>query len=527
MSVKSQLPKVVTGGVIVMAIVVVACQGFVDAQQQKLSQKGRCAEENLLSLLAETSPADLTENELEFLAKAAVSENQANADQAIEQLRAAGQAGLDALFNTHRATIEQARTAASQPFSFGASAWESPELARLKRALEAVSRQYDAHASCLFWHTDLEAAKSEAQSTGKPILSLRLLGKLDEECSCANSRFFRTALYANNQVADHLRNNFVLHWKSVRPVPKITIDFGDGRVMERTITGNSIHYVLTPDGRLVDGLPGLYGPQAFLNNLSQIQEFTARMLVSAPETQDAMLKRYHADSATSLAAQMRSDLAAVEAATVEASTAEATENVSAETIVVKAVVTNSDVGGSINAAQAGELAFGKSFIETPILTAMSITAEDARSNAELTESISDEMWTRIAALHSDNSRLDESSVALMREHQPNAVVASALTVSKARIEDPMVRIVTNFERSIAEDTVRNEYIFRRQIHEWFALADVPPREVDPFNERVYAQLFLTPSSDPWLGLMSGEYSALRADGLQPATAIGSPKVNHQ
>src|SRR5207248_3012198 len=95
-------------------------------------------------------------------------------------------------------------------------------------------------------------------------LSLRLLGNLNDEFSCANSRFFRTALYANTEVSAAMRENFVLQWKSVRPVPKVTIDFGDGRVVERTITGNSIHYVLDADGRVLDALPGLYGPQAFL-----------------------------------------------------------------------------------------------------------------------------------------------------------------------------------------------------------------------------------------------------------------------
>ena len=31
----------------------------------------------------------------------------------------------------------------------------------------------------LFWYTDLEAAKKAARASGKPILSLRLLGRLD------------------------------------------------------------------------------------------------------------------------------------------------------------------------------------------------------------------------------------------------------------------------------------------------------------------------------------------------------------
>jgi hypothetical protein len=39
--------------------------------------------------------------------------------------------------------------------------------------------------------------------------------------------------------------------------------FGDGRKLERTVTGNSIHYILDSDGRLIEALPGLYGPVAF------------------------------------------------------------------------------------------------------------------------------------------------------------------------------------------------------------------------------------------------------------------------
>ncbi|HIK07899.1 MAG TPA: hypothetical protein IGS40_24950 [Trichormus sp. M33_DOE_039] len=40
-------------------------------------------------------------------------------------------------------------------------------------------------------------------------------------------------------------------------------------------------------------------------------------------------------------------------------------------------------------------------------------------------------------------------------------------------------------------------------------------DVAILNEKVYAQLFLTPSSDPWLGLApSDAYSAIDNDGLR-------------
>lgn len=136
------------------------------------------------------------------------------------------------------------------------------------RALvDAVAGQRDALTSLLYWYTDLEAAKVAAQAAGKPILSLRLLGQLTDEHSCANSRYFRKTLFPNREVGNFLRENFVLHWESVRPVPTVTIDFGNGRTLKRTITGNSVHYVLDCRGRLVDALPGLYGPKEFLRAL--------------------------------------------------------------------------------------------------------------------------------------------------------------------------------------------------------------------------------------------------------------------
>ncbi len=213
----------------------------------------------------ETSAAATSDAEL---AKQAVSADRGEAQRAIEQLRSRGPAGLQALLKQHAPVLaSRAKAVAKED-----AAWE-----RLSAAINAVGGQYDCHASRLFWHTDFESAKAAAAREGKPILSLRLLGKLNEECSCANSRFFRTTLYANHTVSQYLRDHFVLHWKSVRPVPKVTIDFGDGRVLHRTLTGNSIHYVLDVHGRTIDALPGLYGPAAFLSHLQQAEQLAKRL----------------------------------------------------------------------------------------------------------------------------------------------------------------------------------------------------------------------------------------------------------
>lgn len=164
---------------------------------------------------------------------------------AIRALRAMGQPGVDALLNVRTNTP------------------------KFHAAIDAVCKQRDCAWSGLYWHTDLETAKRVAQKSGRPILSLRLLGNLDEELSCANSRYFRTLLYPNREISKYLRANYVLHWQSERKAPLITIDFGDGRRMHRTITGNSIHYVLDAQGRPLDGIPGLYAPPEFLALLKE------------------------------------------------------------------------------------------------------------------------------------------------------------------------------------------------------------------------------------------------------------------
>jgi hypothetical protein len=100
----------------------------------------------------------------------------------------------------------------------------------------------------------------------------------------------------------------------------------------------------------------------------------------------------------------------------------------------------------------------------------------------------------------------------MLEKAGGAVRANRLTASKAVVEDPTLRLVRNFERSVSEDTVRNEYLFHTQIHEWFVQNQIP-KTLDELNEKVYANLFLMPSSDPWLGLVPPDtYTALPRDG---------------
>ncbi len=75
------------------------------------------------------------------------------------------------------------------------------------------------------------------------------------------------------------------------------------------------------------------------------------------------------------------------------------------------------------------------------------------------------------------------------------------------------RMLANLKRTVAEDTLRNEYDLHLRIHQWFANSYYRVT-FEALNQRVYAELFLTPASDPWLGLLQDEaFSAVAGGGV--------------
>ncbi len=376
----------------------------------------------------------------------------------IAALRSAGPAGVDALLAA-------------------APAADGPSRAEWERALDAVCAQRDCAASGLYWHTDFDSALEEAARTGRPILSLRLLGRLDEEFSCANSRFFRTVLYADPRIARRLRERFVLHWESVRPVPRITIDFGDGRTLQGTITGNSIHYVLDARGRLVDALPGLYGPGMFLGVLTRAETAAHGLSDLDDAAYLARLARFHGERLGALdrALAPEGGLAAV-APAVPA------------------------VAGWPSARDAAERTMTKMAVERQVLWAVARGGWNARSDGLGADGLD---LSALAERHRRAWALGpESRALLLRKHGP----ADA---------DQGERVIAGFERLVGLDTVRNEYLLHAALHWRLAgmARDGAVPDLAKFNDEVYSSLFLTPSRDPWLGLVSPEtYLALEPGG---------------
>lgn len=404
------------------------------------------------------------------LADKAVSKNVAESAAAIEELRARGSTGLQILRARYAAEIE--RHIADPTLKPDA------EWTRITKALDAVSGQKNSYLSGLYWYTDLQEAQEVANQSNKPMLSLRLLGKLTDDLSCANSRYFRTVLYSNAEIASVLRDRFVLHWQSERPAPVVTIDFGDGRKLERTITGNSIHYVLDSSGSPIEAFPGLYGPQAFLRRLKDAEALYKTVAPLTDGHRYFALMNYHRLHGNKTSLAWLNDTARIGGK------------------IPGGITVHKGPNGEYNAISVAPVAVTKMISEIDILRQIQVSSEAL-------EGVTDEAaWRKIAQLHAGDAVLDSRSIALVRRQ--NASLS----------EQEFATMLKKFQELVALDTVRNEYLLHSKISVWL-LQDRQHMDLEKFNEKVYAELFLTPKSDPWLGLLSADvYTAIDNGGVK-------------
>lgn len=407
-------------------------------------------------------------NELSIpaLADQAITGTPDESAEAIRQLRGLGPDGLNGLLTTYAAEIAEFRD----------SGRETEKWRKISAAIDAVAMQKDAYASGLYWYTDLDAAKKAAGQQNKPILTLRLLGNLNEEFSCANSRLFRSLLYSNTEISKYLREKYILHWRSVRPAPRITIDFGDGRKIERTITGNSIHYILDDDGRIIEALPGLYSPKAFMIYLTQAKLVNDSLDGRPKAEQDIAVMRYRKLSFDRIKAKRDSLIKLAEVKL----TPEDPKSV--------------DVLGAYGAAP---VATAKMVVTGEInLLRFYDTFQAYEPRVDFSE------WQRLADLYSPAPELDAASTSFVRKQTSK----SGLTETEF---DKMYARLRSF---VGLDTTRNDFLYHTQLYSW--LNSEQTVDLEAFNSRVYAEIFKTPDTDKWLGLYSTDvYAALDGNGI--------------
>ncbi|MEZ5345023.1 MAG: hypothetical protein R2681_05635 [Pyrinomonadaceae bacterium] len=395
----------------------------------------------------------------------AVSADKAESEAAIRILRSMEQEGIEALIASYQEEITRYKQTGER----------SEEWRRISNAIDGVSMQKDAYASGLYWFTDLDQAKIRAKKTNKPILSLRLLGDLNEEYSCANSRFFRSILYSNSKIAAFLKENYVLHWKSVRPAPRVTIDFGDGRQIVRTITGNSIHYILNPQGRIIDALPGLYSPDEFMTYLVRVSSLQNRFDPNIKDYQsnqlDWLLRKWNTDSRK---IGLTPSSLPENAASVKTTASSATPT----------------------ALEAAPRAVTKSVVELPLVKSISLERTEFDQISRFNN------WEKLAG----------SFIKPKFDAESENFIKLKTNSSEQLSDEDFGKLISNLKKYVAIDTAQNEYAFHTKIYRW--LLDSENSEVESFNDRVYDKLFLTPGSDKWLGLYSPDiYSAIENNGV--------------
>lgn len=353
----------------------------------------------------------------------------------------------------------------------------------LEPQIDAMAGQRYAAYSRLFWYTELDEAQRAARRDHKPILALRMLGDLREDLSCANSRLFRAVLYANAEVSALLRDQFILYWSSERDVPVVTIDFGGGRKIVRTTTGNSAHYVLDADGGVLDILPGLYAPDVFRAELTKSLALARKTAAMQASLRPPVIAQYH----QAAFAQTAKDWTAIHG---------------------RDLADQKQVESDLARAQRATMS--KRVVEAPDLRVLGMpgVVEIPRDDAAAWAEAGQRRWHLVPG-----HILDASSRALVtRLHDAGP---DGARTTPAQLE----AVIARLEQHLIGDTAINEFLLRPQIHDRLESSAFPAQrggqnDFASLNDWLYATVFATPKSDAWLGLNPRtDFSGLPGDGV--------------
>lgn len=363
---------------------------------------------------------------------------------------------------------------------------DGPAKDELAARIDAIAHQKYATVSRLYWYVDLDSAKAAARAQKRPILHLRMLGKLDEDLSCANSRLFRATLYANQNVSAFLRDRFVLYWSSERPVPRVTIDYGDGRRLERTITGNSAHYVLDEDGRVLDVLPGLYAPAVFRQELELSSALAAQVRGRSTGERAQLVADHHAQRASAAQRDWQRAIAVPAVREFWRRPLDSGNQTSEFVLAQRETITKAGIELRGIRRIARELA-------------PEIPAED---QTDMWSAAGQWLYGAGAATVLD----DASRTLVVRLHN------SALRELRSN-ETEVTAMMARLERTIVADTALNQIRLRPEISREI-IRQEGQIEFAPLNAWIYDQVFRTPRQDPWLGMLPRDvFTGVPGDGV--------------
>jgi hypothetical protein len=121
-------------------------------------------------------------------------------------------------------------------------------------------------------------------------------------------------LFSQESVANFINQSFEPVWESVRPVPIVRVDFGNGNVLTRTLHGNILTSICTPEGFVVDALPGIYKEGEYLSQLRLLCAIArnAQTITDEQKVRDNLVRAYHRGLAQALKKNMKPKQVAAE-----------------------------------------------------------------------------------------------------------------------------------------------------------------------------------------------------------------------
>lgn len=319
-------------------------------------------------------------------------------------------------------------------------------------------------------------------------------------------------LLSDPETAKLLNTEFVPCWDTVRPVPQVTIDFGNGHTLKRTLAGNTVISICAADGRVLDAYPGVYTPAAFKGQISDTLGLFRKLTAApAPAEQAAELAAWHREQ------------------------------------FVKGV-----------RAEGARLTLSKAFVESPLLAALGVPPAKAFGYGQAAPAGDPPPAIAVPAtpsrvLTTTSKAIVQSTV--MKALTPDQVVSptaappgvpatgptspsidpladpqTAFAQFSERIEDVSKRAATVRQlrrtttgpdapkktpeqigkEAVEADATINIRAIRPAVHLWF-MANGAPRDARSVRDVMYRDLLHVPVDDPYLGL---------ADALVPGTPPG-------
>jgi len=205
-------------------------------------------------------------------------------------------------------------------------------------------------------------------------------------------------LFSKEIVAQTINARFEPVWESVRPVPIVRIDFGNGTVLTRTLHGNILTSVCDSEGHVLDALPGIYAEKEYLHQLDQLGLLAGYVRNQPAKKRAEAIVAYHRRQAEALKKNERPDEFVVNLKSAG---------------VTKALVERS--------------------VEAIVLAAARPVAVDSKETPDLTSKDDVASWKELA----EDTRLNETT----RRRQIHELLAAAGMPSPEQVKRPIYKDV--------------------------------------------------------------------------------------